>query len=432
MGHGLRPSRTPVSLNDPAAIDAFLGGAGTSSSSGVRVTRETALAFAPWWAAVRLIAGDVAKLPLRVYRKGPEGKTPDAAHPASYLLEQEPNEYTDDLRFKELLTAHALHVGGGYAYIDRDGAARPTALLPLNPERVIPAREGGRSVYVLELDGGERRKLPGDDVLHICGFGWDGVSGYNVYEKARETIGLGVAEQRFESVFFRNNARPNVAVQVPRALNETQRQDLRETWNRIHQGLENQHRLALLENGATLQQFSINARDAQLLEGRLFAIRDVARFFGLPPHKLGDTSGANYNTLEQENLAYLTCLRPWCLRWQKECRRKLLREEEKRSGSRIVLFDLTELYRSDLATMSNYNRTALGGAPWETVSEVRERMGLDPTGNPEDDEVAKPLAMSSGQPPEPDDDDAPPPRRKKPTPEDDAGATTVLTVGPGH
>ena len=171
-------------------------------------------------------------------------------------------------------------------------------------------------------------------------------------------------------------------IEVPARLDEKQVQSLRENWERMQGGLENAHKTAILQGGAKLNPYSINARDSQLLETRQFEIREIALWIGVPPHKLGDSKNASYNSLSQENQSYLNeSLNPWLIRWEEEIRMKLLTEEEKKSGTVYPKFNRKELASVDLAARQAYFVAALGGsgkARWMTPNEVREEEDLNP------------------------------------------------------
>ena len=59
-----------LSLSDPRIWSDLYGG---STDSGVSVTPYKALSYAPVWQAVSMISGDVARLPLMVYRRRWQG-----------------------------------------------------------------------------------------------------------------------------------------------------------------------------------------------------------------------------------------------------------------------------------------------------------------------------------------------------------------------
>src|SRR5690606_5071929 len=101
--------------------------------------------------------------------------------------------------------------GNGYAYIDRNGAGQVTALWPLLPDRTRPDRDSkGNLFYWTELPKTkEQVELDPFDVLHIPGFGFDGIVGYNPVVLAGEAIGLSIAAERFGASFFGNGATPS-------------------------------------------------------------------------------------------------------------------------------------------------------------------------------------------------------------------------------
>ena len=366
---------TPLSAPDDwlyTALGSF------RSSSGVSVNSQTALTYSAFWRGVNLMSGDVAKLPLHLYRR--KGKARELAidHPAFKLLRRKPNAFTKAFDFKRTLMGHALSLGNGYAYITRNGRGDPIELVQLNPHVTYCVRTNGRLWYITEPPGVAARKLPAEDVLHVKGLSFDGLSGYSVIEKARESLGLGMALETYGSIFFQNAARPAVVLEHPNKLTPEARTNLRESWERMHAGLSSAHRTAILEEGLTAKPFSLSARDCQLIEERQFQIREVANWLGLPPHKLGDTSSANYNSLEQENQSYLdSSLDPWLVAWEEECFDKLLRENEKDQESIVVEFNRRGLVRANIQARGAYYNGALQNG-YKNIDEVRDEEGDNP------------------------------------------------------
>src|SRR5690349_1656987 len=89
----------------------------TRSGSGVRVSRETSLTYPAVWRAVNLISGDVARIPLNLWRFSGKGKELAKEHPAYQLLKREANEEMSVFTLKEVVQFHALLMGNGYVYI---------------------------------------------------------------------------------------------------------------------------------------------------------------------------------------------------------------------------------------------------------------------------------------------------------------------------
>jgi phage portal protein BeeE len=96
------------------------------------------------WAAVQLISGSVASVPLRLYKRLPKGgKEPFREHRLYRLLHDEPNPEMSSFNFREVLQGHLLLWGNAYAEIERDTIGRPVALWPLMPYAVTTVASSG-------------------------------------------------------------------------------------------------------------------------------------------------------------------------------------------------------------------------------------------------------------------------------------------------
>jgi HK97 family phage portal protein len=364
------PENPRFDLNSPEAWDVL--GAGNPTDSGERMSRDKALGYAPWFRGINLVSSTVGKLPVQVHKYQSNGKVLDRRHWAWRLMRRKPNSRLTAFHWKKTMVAHALQEGNGYSYIFRLGDGMPEEMLILDPKVTGPIVVDGELWYVTTV-AGEQRKLPASDVFHVRGLSFDGLSGYSVWEKARESLGLGMAARKFGAVFFKNNARPNLAVKIAQRYDETVAKQIKESWESIRAGLDNQHRIALLWAGQDLATFSIDADKAQLLETRKFETKEIALFIGVPPHKLGDSDRHGYNSLEQENQDYLDeGLDPWLVAIEEEAWDKLLTEEEKAQESHEILFDRKKLVRADSAARSAYFQKATGNRAWMTPDEARD------------------------------------------------------------
>jgi HK97 family phage portal protein len=375
---------TPLSAPDDWLYDAL---GSWRASSGVNVNAQTALSYAAWWRGVNLLARDVGRLPLHLCRRVGPGRERHTRHRVYRMLRYKPNSEMTARVLREMMTAHVVAQGNAYSYISRDGTGRPLELIPLNPTQVYPVRANGKLWYVLDIPTVAMRKEEPRNIFHLKGLSYDGLLGYSVIAKARESLGLGMAMQTYGSIFFRNNAQPRVVLVYPNTLKPETRQNLRENWERMHAGLENAHRTAILDGGPDIKTITINARDAQLIEGRQFEIREVANWLHVPPHKLGDTSRTSFSSLEQENQQYLDeGLAPWLNAWEEEIWDKLLTEDEQEEL--FAEFDVRGLLRANLAARGPYYQLAVNGG-WMTPNQVREEEGMNPREDPDGDKYAQ-------------------------------------------
>jgi HK97 family phage portal protein len=343
-----------ISIRDPEVwYDVFGGG---PTESGVRVTLSTALGYPPLWRAINLISGDVAKLPLNVYRRTPDGgKEPAKAHPGYNLLRRKASLTTNAFDVKRTLTAQALLRGNGYAAIDRNNRRDAAALYVLDASETFPAMVDGALWYVTQI-GPEQIRLPARDVLHIKGLSPDGLVGFDVISLMAEALGVGMAAQRYGARFFGHGSNMSGLLMIPGHFQEEKIRNTMAAWNAMQSGLNNAHKVALLQDGVKFQQMTIAPEQAQFLQTRQYEVRaTIANITGCPPHKLGDDSRTSHNSLEQENQSYLDdCLDTWLCAWEAECTDKLLSETQKAQDSHFVEFNRKALLRMSANDRANY------------------------------------------------------------------------------
>jgi HK97 family phage portal protein len=370
MWQALRTSWTgPITSNSPE-FARWWGVA--QSATGVTVNADTALNYSAVWAAVNMIATQMGNLPLVLYKKDGADKSPYKAHRLYRLLHDRPNPETSAFTFKQHLQGHVLLWGNGYAEIERDRSDQPIALWPITPERVTPYRDrpDGPLEYKVLNPGGGETFFAARDILHVPGLGYDGVCGYSVIAKARESIGLGLATEKFGATFFGNGSTFGGAIEHPGTLSEPARKNLRESIESRHQGVDRAHKFIVLEEGMKYEKFGIPPNDAQFLETRVFQIDEIARWFNLPPHKLKELARSTNNNIEHQNLEYyIDCLAPWCEVWEQELNFKLVSALERQQQE--VEFVVDGLLRGDSASRGEFHSKQFSVASL-TPNEIRQ------------------------------------------------------------
>jgi HK97 family phage portal protein len=365
----------PLTAESPEIKRLF---AGEPNSSRIDVNEYTALNYSAFWAATSTISGDVSSLPLIFYKrlKG-GGKERYTDHPLYKVLHDEPNPEMSSMAFREAMQAHVLIWGNAYAEIERDAAARPVHLWPLTPDRVSVQRTSEGVTYRVRSKQGSEVVLPARDVLHIPGLGFDGLQGYSVVAKARESLGLGLATERFGGSFFGNGSTFGGILTHPQTLGDEAAKSLRESVNSRHTGVENAHRFMILEEGMSYQALGIPPNEAQFLETRKFQITEIARWFSIPVSKLREMDNSSVRAnIEHEALDYLTStLRRWLVKWEQEINRKLISPRER--GIQFAEHLVDGLLRGDAAAR---NSAYAIGRQWGylCVDDIRELENLNP------------------------------------------------------
>lgn len=343
----------PIMSSDPAARE-FFGGSPTST--GVSVTESTALNYSAVWSAVGLIAGQVGNLPLMLYKKDANGgKAKFDTHPLYRLIHDRPNPETSSLVWREHSQAHVLTWGNLYTEIVRNGAGRPSGLYPITPDRVTPFRRSADAPIEYRVTNQDGRDvfIPAGDMIHVPGLGYDGICGYSVISKMRESIGLGLAAERFGGTFFGNGSTFGGVVSYPNDPPEPTKKANRDALNARHQGVDRAHKFLSLYGGAKYERLGIPPNDAQFLETRVFQVDEIARWFNLPPHKLKELMRSTNNNIEHQNLEYyIDCLAPWLERWEQELNEKLISPLER--NQQEIEFVAEGLLRGDVASRGDF------------------------------------------------------------------------------
>jgi len=350
---------------------------GTPSSTGVSVSETSALNYSAVWAALQLVGGDVASQPLKLYRRLRDGgKEAYESHQLYRILHDSPNPEMTSYTFRETLQVHTMSWGNGFAEIERDGAGRPRYLWPITPDRVTVEREGGLLAYRVENSGRSPTYLDPMNMLHIPGLGYDGTVGYGVIAKARESIGLGIAAERFGGTFYGNGSTFGGVFSTEKSLKEDQRKNFRDSINARHKGVDKANQFLLVEDGMTFTKLGIPPDDAQFLETRQFQVTEIARWFGVPPHKIGDLARATFSNIEQQNIEYYqNTLIHWLVRWEQQLMLKLISPLER--NQQFIEFVTDGILRGDSA-----GRAALESAEFNiggvTPNEVRGLSNRNP------------------------------------------------------
>ena len=354
------------------------------TTSGKPVNERTAMQTTAVYACVRILAEAIASLPLHVYEYQDDGgKKLVHEHPLYYLLHDEPNPEMTSFVFRETLMSHLLIWGNAYAQIIRDGAGRVLGLYPLLPDKMEVQRDDrGNIYYVYSRNSDENPmfkeygniKLKAEDVLHIPGLGFDGLIGYSPIAMAKNAVGMTLACEEYGASFFANGANPGGVLEHPGVLKDPSK--VRESWNSVYRGVNNAHKIAVLEEGMKYQQIGIPPEEAQFLETRKFQINEIARLYRIPPHMVGDLDKSSFSNIEQQSLEFVKyTLDPWVIRWEQSLQRSLFLPGEK--GKYFIKLNVDGLLRGDY--QSRMNGYAVGRQNgWFSANDIREMENMNP------------------------------------------------------
>ena len=366
------------------------------TKSGVQVSTGDAWKYTAFYACVDLISRGIAHLPLPLYERKDEDVTARATgHPVYELVHTRPNPEQTAFVWRQAMQAWLLTWGNAYAAIERvQPSGRPEALWAMPPDTVrVQRNDAGALEYVQNYGMPKQRTLQAANVLHLRTMG-DGILGKSPVRLFAESIGLGLAAERTGATFFGNGMRPSGVLEHPGSLTAEGLENLKKSLADEHGGPDNAGKLLVLEEGMKYNALTIPPEDAQFLETRTFQVRDIARIFHVPPHKLADLADATFANVEEQNIEWVAdCLAPWMVNWEQELNWKLLSPRE-REGY-FVEFVAEGLLRGNATARQAFYHGALSDG-WMTINEVRRKENLNPIG-PAGDINYVPMNMTTAE-----------------------------------
>jgi HK97 family phage portal protein len=394
---------TAPETKDSAAVTSTLGGlgwpqpmlyaalGGYASNTGVPVTPFTALQSAAVYACIRAISQDIATLqPFIRRRLIGGGYQRELRHPLNKLFRR-PNRWQTWFEFIGYAVSSICLRGNAFVVVERDKDANPIELVPIAPDRatIMLTDEGELWYRINSRRLGYGLLVPPDDMIHIKNISMDGYVGVSPIAIAQDVIGLALATQQHGGILFRQGGQIGGVVSHPGQLSKEAADRVANSWRETHAGVQNAHKVAILEEGMKFEKVAITNEEAQFLETRRFQVIDICRLYGVPPHRLGELDKATLNNIEQQNQQYLdSALRPTVRSIEQLFDHHLLFDDE-----RSILeckFDFDDMTRGDLLTrFQAYQVGTLNG--WMNRNEVRARENMDPITDGTADEYRVPL-----------------------------------------
>ena len=363
----------PIGLKDGSFWQEWFG----TSAAGKHVSVDKAMQLSTVWACVRLLSESVSTLPLKLYQRMPDGsRTPAKDHPLYRVLCRVPNSEMTPQRFMLLVVASICLRGNAFVEKKMIGS-RIIALVPLLPQCMSVKRlDTGRLKYTYTENGNER-DIPEKNLMHIRGFGLDGVCGMLPVTTGREIFGSAMAVEEAAAKVFAQGMQASGILSSDAKITPQQREQLRTSLNAF-MGSKNAGKIMVAEAGFKYQGITMNPEAAQMLESRSFNIEEMCRWFRVPPFMVGhmDKQSSWASSVEAQNLHFLTnSLRPLLVNIEQEITRCLIGDAD--ADEYFAEFAVEGLLRADSAGRGAWYNTALQNG-WMCRNEVRRLENLPP------------------------------------------------------
>lgn len=395
-----RNIENPANPLTPSALMEWLGES-LRGDSGITVTARSSLTMAAVFRAVALISGVSSALPLKAYETGTRTVR------RSMILEN-PHPDLTPLEFWRLSYVHRCLWGNSYAQKIRARSGQLQWLFPIMPDRVRvgKARPSGANpsgkYFEIQLEDGRTGAYTPNEIFHVPGFGYDGITGCSPIRLAAQGIGLGLAAETYGARLFGSGSLMSGILQTEQRLDQASADALKSRWQAKVAGLGHSHEVAVLDSGAKFQSLTMPNTDAQFLESRRFQTSEIGRFFGVPAFLMGETEkSTSWGTgLEQQATGWVKFdLQP---QWLAPTEQRITKELT--GAGTDAKYVVQGLLRGDSTARANFYNVMrqVGALSANDIRELEDMPGVGPEG----DTYLQPLNMAPlGLTPDPDSDD---------------------------
>lgn len=305
--------------------------------SGEIVNENTMFAHSAVLGAVTLLADAVASMPLELVRN--RGDRTEKLPTPSVLIK--PNDEQSIFEFiHQSMLMLAIH-GSAYIYAPRRPGELPPEMRNIHPNKIknLMRSDDGTIYYSIGKEQFSTRDIRAIHWMLLPGQ----LKGISPLEAQRNTIGMGIAMDRFLSGFYGDGATPSSVLETDATITKEQAEILRDTWEDSHW---KRRRPAVLTGGLRWRSITTSAADMQMLEHRESIVRDIARVYRIPLHLLAGTGGDSmtYQNVESAGINFVRyTLLPWMRRLEDAISEML-------PVNQRVRFNADEFMRADLTT----------------------------------------------------------------------------------
>lgn len=242
-----------------------------------------------------------ARLPFKVYEKGPDGRTDASASPYGQLMSR-PSKTLDKFTLW-LWTVNTKDIHGEAVWAKiRDRAGRPVEVVPIHPTKLIDQTDDkGRiswKIRVRDTDVAIDRR----DLVIFREFNPDNTHrGMSKLEPLRSTLENEDGARRANSALWRNGGKPSVSLQHPGTLTEGGMNRLSAQWASVHGGVDNWAKALILEEGMTANILPMNLDELQYIEARKLNREEACMVYDMAPPVVHILDHATFSNITEQH-----------------------------------------------------------------------------------------------------------------------------------
>lgn len=344
------------SLTDCPIVTSSESVGGTLSNQLHQIFNPSGLNLSPLFAAINIISNSCGNIPWKFIND----KNAELLKRTHYLY-----HLFDDVQVSRFLSIKntikdVLIKGNGFLYIDRDTeSGRPKSLLylPVDTVNVFVDITNNVPYYACSYYPNKFTKyISADNIIHFKMHSKDGIVGVGLPIFAQNTIETATYTENaitnymssggnVTGILTPNQTNPNIPT-TKKQINE-----IRASWDeaRANKGSST----IILPADLKFTQLSTSAKDAALIDTRLYNLQEIARWFNISPVLLGDLSHSQYNSISEAQREFVEhTLQPFIVMMEEELNKKLIMPSKK--GVERIDLDERTILIPDKEKQANY------------------------------------------------------------------------------
>lgn len=265
------------------------------------------------YSIVSRLATSTAAVGWKLWNTAASGKKEDRTEVTRHLAVQlwnRPNKFFTQRLLVETEQQHGDLTGEGWIVVARNPKMRsiPLELWPVRPDRIRPVVSASEFTlgYIYTGPEGQQIPLELDDVIPLIRMPdpENPYRGLGPVQALMRTLDSQRYSEDWNRNFFRNSAEPGGIIEVEERLGDDEFNEFRNRWAESHQGVDNAHRVAILENGMKWVDRKYTMREMQFAELATIGDEKLRVAFGFPKFMLGMVDDVNRASAEASDAMF--------------------------------------------------------------------------------------------------------------------------------
>lgn len=317
---------------------------------------------------IEKMAGTVARLPVKLYRRTEDGKTVEVTDdPRVRMLNTDTGDTLNTNEFIKAMIEDYYLGKGAYAYINKEwGEATSIHYVDEEKVSVIVGVDPIFKDYTIQVNG--LTYMPWD-FLKIRRRTRDGASGTPLYAERPMIFATAYATMLFEKTQVQKGGNKRGFIESENKLQKDAMDAIKEAWRNLYSN--DTENVVILNNGAKFKESSNTSVEMQLYENKEENDREICGTFGFP------ISIIKGNATDADKNIFLDAVTELVNTIETALDNDLLQSWEK--GPMFFAYDMKELTRGNMKDRFDAYAVAIE-KNFMQIDEVREKEDMEPLG----------------------------------------------------